>query len=188
MVGYFGGVMDLETEIYQMVRVHRVGYAGGPLYSLQMPSIRDVAALYHRLGVRALPPECSDDIWARVLKRVQDNMAALRAAADTLNYGWDRPAVVASSNGEGNKMTTSSASASASASVKPKVIDTSVLATAGAERIRKMTFAEVEAECARLGLDVTLHPTNKGISAMRMRNALYHNLVASTASGQKDAA
>jgi len=143
--------MNVEDEIYYLVQVRRDPVSG--LYAIEYPNHRTVQAAFLALGIRAVPPDADDPIWRSIEQRVKANMPKLRAMADQLC-----PRFIGGANQEPPTMST-----------KSKV----TTAHSADARVRSMTGAEALAECATLGIAITPHNTNPGITSMRAKNALY---------------
>ena len=135
--------LDIEEEIYNLTQVRRDRVSG--LYSITFPSFRTLQQVFLALGVRTPPPDHSDPIYKRIQSRVQANWESWKAWADSQ-----------SSFGKEVQMTS-----------KP-INDNAITAAT----IKGMATDEVRRRCAELGLQVEAHPTNKGITAMRYKNAL----------------
>jgi hypothetical protein len=144
--------MDLLVETLELVAVRRDHHSG--LYSIEMPTRREVDRLWRIIGVKVSAPDYDDKFWTDLWNLVQIKLPTFKViAAEMSNYGKVQRAT------ETTTMTTSTTRAAAY--------------NARHVAIREMSGVQAIAECENMGIKVTTHPTNPGITAMRAKNALY---------------
>lgn len=144
--------MDLLKETFELVIVRRDHHSG--LYSIEMPSQRETQRYWRILGIKAPVPEPGHQFWADLWKMTEEKLPILQAIAAQISSYGKQPTI------QENLMPSTSTSRAAEYNARHKTI-------------REMSGTAAIAECARLSIPVTEHPTNSGITAMRAKNALY---------------
>ena len=138
-------MLDLTNEVFNLVRMERDDQGR---YSLIMPTHLDILTLYIQLGVKAPVPDWDDPMFTEISRRVRERGPKLRAVADAM-YSPRRTHI-------------------------PQTPDGTFSVTNREAEIRQMSGSAALADCSSRGIQVTPHPTNPGITAMRAKNALLH--------------